>query len=148
VTLIGVDLVSMFDRFPSDDLRLRLCEASVMTWEPEGRFDLITCVHGLHYVGDKLGLLQRAASWLDGDGLLLAHLDFDNLRLSDGQAARREFRKVLREQGLTYRDHKHLLCCQGHRTLHLPYHYLGADDRAGPNYTGQDAVNSYYRAAQ
>jgi hypothetical protein len=32
--------------------------------------------------------------------------------------------------------------------VHLPYTYLGADDRtgdrAGANYTGQPAVNSYY----
>jgi SAM-dependent methyltransferase len=145
VSLIGVDLVSMFDPSPAAQVCLHLCEASVTTWEPDRRFDLITCVHGLHYVGDKLRMLQRAASWLDVDGLLLAHLDFDNLRLANGQADRRVFRKVLREQGLVYRDHKHLLCCQGRRTLHLPYVYLGADDRAGPNYTGQDAVNSYYR---
>ena len=25
----------------------------------------------------------------------------------------------------------------------MPYRYLGADDRAGPNYTGQPAVDSY-----
>ena len=28
--------------------------------------------------------------------------------------------------------------------MDLPYRYLGADDRAGPNYTGQPAVDSYY----
>ncbi|GAB3891420.1 hypothetical protein GCM10029964_064560 [Kibdelosporangium lantanae] len=32
----------------------------------------------------------------------------------------------------------------GHRQVHLPVQYLGADDQAGPNYTGQPAVNSYY----
>ncbi len=39
------------------------------------------------------------------------------------------------------------LCCgsgQGPRKLDLPYRYLGADDRSGPNYTGQPAVTSYY----
>lgn len=144
VTLIGVDLVSMFDPYPSDYTALHLYEASVATWEPGRRFDLITCVHGLHYIGDKLGLLQRAASWLEEDGLLLAHLDFENLRLASGQADRRGFRKALREQGFAYREHKRLLCCQGRKTLRLPYHYLGADDQAGPNYTGQEAVHSYY----
>jgi len=29
-------------------------------------------------------------------------------------------------------------------TITLPYGYLGADDQAGPNYTGQAAVDSYY----
>ncbi|MDN3355634.1 hypothetical protein [Actinomadura sp. DC4] len=28
--------------------------------------------------------------------------------------------------------------------VRFPYRYLGADDRAGPNYTGQPAVASYY----
>jgi hypothetical protein len=28
----------------------------------------------------------------------------------------------------------------------LPFRYLGADDRAGPNYTGQPAVCSYYES--
>ena len=28
--------------------------------------------------------------------------------------------------------------------MNLPYRYLGADDQAGPNYTGQPAVDSYY----
>jgi hypothetical protein len=29
----------------------------------------------------------------------------------------------------------------------FPYFDLGADDRAGPNYTRQPAVDSYYRPA-
>jgi hypothetical protein len=32
------------------------------------------------------------------------------------------------------------------RDLDLPYDYLGADDRAGANYTGQPTVHSYYRS--
>ncbi|MFI9614412.1 hypothetical protein ACIHCM_22575 [Streptomyces sp. NPDC052023] len=31
-------------------------------------------MHGLHYVGDQLGLLARAASWLVPDGLLIGAL--------------------------------------------------------------------------
>jgi hypothetical protein len=29
--------------------------------------------------------------------------------------------------------------------VHLPCTYLGADDHAGANYTGQPAVNAHYR---
>jgi len=29
-----------------------------------------------------------------------------------------------------------------------PLAYLGANDTAGPNFTGQPAVNSHYRAAE
>jgi len=28
--------------------------------------------------------------------------------------------------------------------IFTPYRYLGADDRAGPNYTGQPAVDAHY----
>ena len=69
---------------------LRLVEASLTTWRPDRAFDLITCVHGLHYVGDKLGLIARAASWLAEDGLFVANLDLANLKLADGRAAGRK----------------------------------------------------------
>jgi hypothetical protein len=48
--------------------------APVSSWTPPQRFDLITCIHGLHYVGDKLATLTRAAIWLTDDGLLVADL--------------------------------------------------------------------------
>ncbi len=38
-------------------------------------FDLITCVHGLHYAGDKLAVLTRAVDWLTPGGLFAADLD-------------------------------------------------------------------------
>jgi SAM-dependent methyltransferase len=54
---------------------VRFETASITAWEPAGRFDLVTCVHGLHYVGDKLGALLRAASWLADGGVLVANFD-------------------------------------------------------------------------
>jgi len=94
VTLVGVDLVDYFDPpRPGVDL---VC-ASVATWTPDRSFDLVTCVHGLHYVGDKLGLLARAASWLTADGLLVADLDLANV------VAPRPAAPVLRRAGLPLR---------------------------------------------
>ena len=81
---------------PLDVITSRLVCAPLATWQPARAFDLITCVHGLHYIGDKLALLARAAGW---------------------------------------------------RVVSFPYDYLGADDRAGPGYTGQPAVHSYYAEA-
>ncbi|HLK58646.1 MAG TPA: class I SAM-dependent methyltransferase [Chthonomonadaceae bacterium] len=144
VSLVGIDLVDMFYPLPTALPSLRLQAASVASWIPETSFDLITCVHGLHYVGDKLDLLRRAASWLKEQGTFLAHLDYANLRLADGKPLA-TLGKDLKRAGLTYNSHRHLLTCQGRRVFELPYHYLGADDQAGPNYTGQPAVNSYYR---
>ena len=86
---MGVDLVGMFLRPDPGLTCLRLVEASLSTWRPDRTFDLITCVHGLHYVGDKLGLIARAASWLAEDGLFVANLDLANLKLADGEPAGR-----------------------------------------------------------
>jgi hypothetical protein len=69
ITLVGVDLVDLFDPIPTVDLPVELITAAATSWAPARRFDLITCVHGLHYVGDKLATVTRAASWLTDDGL-------------------------------------------------------------------------------
>ena len=123
---------------------LRLVEASLASLRPDRPFDLITCVHGLHYVGDKLSLIARAASWLIDDGLFVANLDLANLKRPDGRAAGRVVSNDLGRAGVAYDRRNRLVICQGRNVVHLPYRYLGADDRAGPNYTGQPAVNSYY----
>jgi SAM-dependent methyltransferase len=144
VQIIGVDLVGMFCRQDPSLACLRLVEASLTTWRADRAFDLITCVHGLHYVGDKLGLIARTASWLADDGLFVANLDLANLRLADGRAAGRRVSSDLRRAGLKYDRRRRLVVCRGRKVVDLPYRYLGADDRVGPNYTGQPAVDSYF----
>jgi len=144
IEITGVDLVGMFLR-PAPPLPgLRLVEASLSTWRPNRNFDLITCVHGLHYVGDKLGLMARAASWLTEDGVFVASLDLHNLKIAGDQRANRRIRSELQRAGLEYGRGRRLIWCRGRRILNLPFRYLGADDQAGPNYTGQPAVNSLY----
>ncbi|TDD68808.1 class I SAM-dependent methyltransferase [Actinomadura darangshiensis] len=93
--ITGIDLVDHFTPLKGS---LNLITASVTTWTPDAPSDLITCVHGLHYIGDKLGALTRATT------------------ASPYAAAEKS----------------------------LPYRYLSADDQAGPNYTGQPAVDSHY----
>lgn len=151
VRIIGVDLVPAFDPLPAEISTVRFEAASLSDWTTGSGFDLITCVHGLHYVGDKLGLIARAVSWLREAGRLVAHLDPDNLRFADpdcvaGQPAGPAVLKLLRRSGMTYDPRTRILSCVGRRLLTPPFDYLGADDAAGPNWTGQPAVNSYYRA--
>ncbi|OJW22264.1 MAG: hypothetical protein BGO49_07200 [Planctomycetales bacterium 71-10] len=144
VEVVGVDLAGMFRRVDPDLTCLRLVEASLSDWRPDRSFDLITCVHGLHYVGDKLGLIARAASWLADDGLFTASLDLHNVKISDGKPTGRRVAADLRRAGLDYDRRRRLVVCRGRKVVDLPHRYLGADDRAGPNYTGQPAVDSYY----
>jgi SAM-dependent methyltransferase len=142
--LLGVDLVAMFDSYSPALSFIRLQESSVSSWRPDCSFDLITCVHGLHYVGDKLGLIQNAVSWLKDDGVFMANLDPDNLKFPNGVNAGNKIIPDLRRIGVEYRARKHLIVCEGRKDFTLSYRYLGADDAAGPNYTGQAAVNSHY----
>jgi SAM-dependent methyltransferase len=132
--LVGVDLVGYFAEGDGPTF----ITASLSTWRPGQTFDLITCVHGLHYIGDKLGLLTRIASWLAPGGLFAGHLDPGNVKTP------KPFRPG--RHGLEYDARRHLIRCLGPRQLAFPFDYLGADAKAGPNYTGQPAVDSYYRA--
>ncbi|WP_238434952.1 MULTISPECIES: hypothetical protein [unclassified Frankia] len=63
---------------------------------------------------------------------------------SNGDATSRALTTALRTSGTSYDARRHRLTCQGRREIRLPFTYLGADDRAGPNYTGQAAVHSFY----
>ncbi|MBF9134513.1 methyltransferase domain-containing protein [Plantactinospora sp. S1510] len=144
VSLVGVDLVDYFDPPSGTGVPPQLVGAPVGTWTPTRRFDLITCVHGLHYVGDKLGLLNRVAGWLAEDGRFIADLDLRAVRLADGRPAGRRLNAQLRTAGFTVDTRRRRISRTGPGAGVLPYRYLGADDRAGPNYTGQPAVSSYY----
>lgn len=141
--LTGVDLVGPLVSAPRPP-GLELVTASVTDWEAPRAYDLITCVHGLHYLGDQLRMLTRAASWLAPDGLLVAHFDPDSVRWTDGRSASRPVLAALRAAGLLYDARHHRLTCRGPRPVRLPFRYAGADPEAGPNYTGQPAVASYY----
>lgn len=143
VARVGVDLVDHFlggTRPP----RLELIAASVVDWTTSRKFDLITCVHGLHYVGDKVRLLTRAASWLTPEGVFVADFDAESVRDGEGRTAARKITSILRAAGWEYDARRKRVRCVGPRVLEFTGTYLGADDTAGPNYTGQPAVNSSY----
>lgn len=145
ISISGIDLVPMFYEVPTTLPNVRLLGASLSEWMPDGRYDLITCVHGLHYLGDKLEVIARAVGCLAEGGRFAANLDPDNLRIVDGDPADRRIVKSLRAAGIVFDSRRRLLTRDGSLHLALPYLFVGADDRAGPNYTGQPAVNSYYR---
>lgn len=146
IECIGVDLVGHFSALPEEvSPNVNLIQSSLRTWEVVGQFDLITIVHGLHYLGDKLGILAKYLPHLAPEGLLLAHLDLDNLLLEGMDDSNQQVRNYFREEGIEYDSRHHLLTVRGPRQLSIPYTYLGADTRVGPNYTGQEAVTSVYQ---
>ena len=144
VTIVGVDLVQSSAGTEREYDCLHLVEASLADWQPDEQFDLITCVHGLHYIGDKLGLIARAAGWLTERGRFVANLDLNNIKLQGQQPAGRIISAELRRNGFAYSARTKLVQCEGRRQCIFAFAYLGADDTVGPNYTGQAVVDSYY----
>ncbi|MEV6108758.1 methyltransferase domain-containing protein [Streptomyces sp. NPDC051940] len=146
-SLTGVDLVGPLRGAPLPP-SLELLTASVSDWRASRTYDLITCVHGLHFLADPLGLLTRAATWLTPNGgLLAAHFDPASVRFEDGAPAARPVLASLRAAGFTYTHRHHRLTLHGPATVRLPFRSLGADAEGGPNYTGQPAVAAYYARA-
>lgn len=143
--ITGIDLAGMFQAFPAKLTHLKLLETSIEDYEPSQKFDLITCVHGLHYIGDKLSVIQKTAEWLNADGMFLANLDLKNLKLIDKSNSTRTFANYFRKQAYTFESQKYLLILKGRRNYELAFDYIGADDKAGSNSTKQPVVNSYYR---
>lgn len=139
----GIDLAGMFHPNPFSDI-LALHEQSIETWEPIGPYALVTCVHGLHYVGDKLAAITKAVSHLHPNGYFVANLDLANFRDAEGRPAGRKIASRLRGHGFSYETRLRLLRRIGPWNGDLGFRYLGADDDIGPNYTGQPAVDSYY----
>lgn len=99
-------------------------------------------------MGDKLAAIAKAVANLSANGLFLANLDLASVRHADGRSAARTVSARLRASGMTYDRRRRLVCCSGPRLLDWRMRYLGADDTAGPNYTDQPAVASYYEFAR
>ena len=141
--LIGIDLVDGFQQIPPGVTCLRWTVKSVVDWVPDDKFDLITCVHGLHYVGDRLRVVQRACQALTEEGIFMANIDLRNIRISSDNT-NKYLRTRLIQNGLQYNARRKIITCVGHRQVEFGLQYEGADDKAGANYTGQEAVDAYY----
>jgi SAM-dependent methyltransferase len=143
VHIEGIDLAGAFMPNPLPNV-LVLQKSGIEGWEPAGPYALVTCVHGLHYVGDKLAAIAKAVAKLQPNGLFVANLDLKSFRYADGRSAGRSIAAQLRKCGFSYDTRQRLLRCSGPRKLDFGWRYLGANAEAGANYTGQAAVDSYY----
>lgn len=140
VQLKGIDLLDTFPPEAENRGGLTFEVTSVVDWQPDKSYDLITCSHGLHYLGDKLKVIAMACSALTTNGYFVAHLDTQNIMLPKNIL----LKKLLKEQGIQYNSRTRIIKRTGPLVFNTGLPYLGADDQAGPNYTGQGAVNSYY----
>lgn len=141
--LVGLDLLP-----PSNDVQLPSClrylAGSVRAFEAGTPFDVITCVHGLHYLGDKLGALTAIQSWLSADGGFFGNLDLADIRRDDDAELSGLLRDHIDRAGGRYDAAAKLVLLRGGSSLSFPLRYTGADDAAGPNYTHQPTVRSFY----
>lgn len=143
--LHGIDLVGFFSPH-ENSTHLQLQQLSLSNWRPKNKSELITCVHGLHYLGDKLELILRAISHTKSNGLFVANLDINNIKLEGIKDANKTLKQFFKENGISYNSRTKLISSKGlQQPIEFPFRYLGADDQAGPNYTGQPVVDSYYR---
>lgn len=78
VEIVGVDLAGHFRSDTPTNLAFQ--KAPLRGLVPNRSFQLITCVHGLHYIGDKLSALLKLAGWLADDGIFVGHFDPRSLK--------------------------------------------------------------------
>lgn len=141
--LTGIDLVDHFVAIPGSLHCLRFETGSVAAGI-DGSYDLITCIHGLHYLGNKLQTLENIFGALDTDGLFMGNFALESIK-AERPGIGGYVKNKLKQAGIVYNGRRHMIECRGRKQLHFELDYLGADDTAGPNYTGQEAVDSWYR---
>ncbi len=148
VRIVGVDLVETFT--PEHAPHVTLIAADVAAFRLDHphqvHADLITCVHGLHYLGDKLGFLETAYAMLAPGGLLLTHLDPDNLRaIGAGASVWRQAVRRAAKDGVALNFKGHVLrIVQTEAALDFGVTYQGATVSEQPNYTGITVIDSWY----
>lgn len=148
IELEGWDLIDGFENRDQASSSLTWHVGNLEEWQSNQTYDLITCVHGLHYIGDKLQLIKNAVSCLKEHGTFIANIDFNNIKYATGDGLGRKLSNYCRQEGLEYHAKNKVLTSVGAKSLNFQLKYLGADDQAGPNYTGQAVVDSYYEVEE
>lgn len=143
VILKGIDLVDQFKPVPAFINCLYLETGSLSHWSVDGQYDLVTCVHGFHYIGDKLKVLGETLKAIAPQGMLIANIDLKSIKV-EGDPNGQYLKKLFKENQLEYNVRQKIIRCKGPRDISINIAYKGADDNTGPNYTGQNAVDSHY----
>ena len=144
VRIAGVDLVGMFEA--GDAPNVRLIAGNVAAFKPDAPVDLITCVHGLHCLGDKLGFLESAYAMLEAGGMFLGSLDSQNVRGGESRGlVWRQATAFARRSGVAPDLKSHVLRLdRSEARLDFGLSYAGATVSEKPNYSGITVVDSWY----
>ena len=144
VRIVGVDLIPMFT--PEEAPVVTLLAADVAAFTLDQPADLITCVHGLHYLGDKLGFLQNSYAMLAPGGLFLGHLDPSNVRAADSTLPiwRRAVRHAVKNGAAPELKGHVLRVERADALLDFGVTYQGATVSEQPNFAGITVVDSWY----
>jgi len=143
IKILGIDLVNFFSPYHEELAQLEFREMNVRDWQPEEKYDLITIIHGLHYIGDKIELILKTAATLKPDGIFIGSLDLKNIKIAGVKNEEKWLKGFFKEYQINYNSRTKLLKIKGQKNISNPLQFLGADDKAGPNYTGQPVVNSF-----
>jgi ubiquinone/menaquinone biosynthesis C-methylase UbiE len=141
IKLVGIDLVDVQNR--NLPVQIKIYTGSILNFIPNEKFDLVTCIHGLHYVGDKLKMITKACSLLNTAGLFIANLDLTDISIEKTNS-NAFLKSQFRKNHLSYDQKKRILEKHGGSAINFNCEYMGADDDHGTNYTGQESVKSYY----
>lgn len=88
-------------------------------------------------------MLENAIGALNSSGVFVGNLDLDNNVVEETRSVS-HLKNLFNQNGLQYNARTKVLSRTGGKVINFDLKYLGADDSIGPNYTGQDAVASYY----
>jgi SAM-dependent methyltransferase len=83
IHVVAVDLLPALQDGKPPPRNLRLVQADAACLPLRSRFHLITAVHVLHFLDDKLGCLEQWANFLQPGGRLLANADPDDIAIGE-----------------------------------------------------------------
>ncbi|GGH74832.1 hypothetical protein HNQ91_004721 [Filimonas zeae] len=69
--------------------------------------------------------------------MLIANFDISSIKI-EGDKKQEYLKKLFQKCNVEYNARKKLLYCEGGREVAFGLMYQGADDKAGPNYTGAE----------
>ncbi len=148
ISIFGIDLIDDFIHIPDELCFLSLKQGVIPDAIPKGSFDLITCVHGLHYLGDKLRVISSISGRLVKDGFFIGNIDHKNLKSENGKTLR-GILKIFSTFPHSYSSSTHILKIQSNAGKKIDYKYkykyLGSSEEEGPNYTRQNVIDSFYK---